>query len=125
MYFYLQTFQKYLSFKKDTTELLYYILRQMTLDQITYIRGIHGVDVNVIEIHEKDFLDKVIQNKYSFTHVNSLVLLCVRCVLNTETCSAVSHLYCLFNFCLIKYISYDNHIIHIFFFIHPKTDKST
>uniref|UniRef100_A0A1B6LKB5 MCM C-terminal AAA(+) ATPase domain-containing protein n=1 Tax=Graphocephala atropunctata TaxID=36148 RepID=A0A1B6LKB5_9HEMI len=55
------TFQKYLSFKKDTTELLYYILRQMTLDQIAYIRGIHGVDVNVIEIHEKDFLDKAKQ----------------------------------------------------------------
>lgn len=31
----------------------------MTLDQIAFIRGIHGVDVNVIEIHEKDFLDKV------------------------------------------------------------------
>lgn len=31
----------------------------MTLDQIAYIRGIHGVDVSVIEIHEKDFLDKV------------------------------------------------------------------
>ena len=55
-----QTFQKYLSFKKDTTELLYYLLRQMTLDQMMYIRGIHGVDVNVIEIHEKDFIDKVI-----------------------------------------------------------------
>uniref|UniRef100_A0A1B6CC10 DNA replication licensing factor MCM2 n=1 Tax=Clastoptera arizonana TaxID=38151 RepID=A0A1B6CC10_9HEMI len=55
------TFQKYLTFKKDTTELLYYILRQMTLDQMTYIRGIHGVDINVIEIHEKDFIDKAKQ----------------------------------------------------------------
>lgn len=31
----------------------------MTLDQMTYIRGIHGVDINVIEIHEKDLVDKV------------------------------------------------------------------
>lgn len=55
----LQTFQKYLSFKKDTTELLYFILHQMATDQLAYIRGIHGVTVNSIEIHEKDFKDKV------------------------------------------------------------------
>ncbi|XP_026679435.1 DNA replication licensing factor Mcm2 [Diaphorina citri] len=53
-----QTFQKYLSFKKDTTELLYYILRQMTLDQLMYIRGVHGVVIDTVEIHEKDFKEK-------------------------------------------------------------------
>lgn len=31
----------------------------MATDQLTYIRGIHGVTVNTIEIHEKDFKDKV------------------------------------------------------------------
>lgn len=31
----------------------------MATDQLTYIRGIHGVDVNTIEIHEKDFKDRV------------------------------------------------------------------
>uniref|UniRef100_A0A8D8WMM2 DNA replication licensing factor MCM2 n=2 Tax=Cacopsylla melanoneura TaxID=428564 RepID=A0A8D8WMM2_9HEMI len=56
-----QTFQKYLSFKKDTTELLYYILRQMTLDQLMYIRGVHGVVVDTVEIHEKDFKEKARQ----------------------------------------------------------------
>jgi len=55
----LQIFQKYLSFKKDSTELLYFILHQMATDQLSYIRGIHGVTVNTIEIHEKDFKDKV------------------------------------------------------------------
>lgn len=58
-----KTFQKYLLYKKDTTELLYYILRQMTMDQLMYIRGLHGVDVNRIEIHEKDFIDKAKQIK--------------------------------------------------------------
>ncbi|KAI5709035.1 hypothetical protein M8J76_008691 [Diaphorina citri] len=56
-----QTFQKYLSFKKDTTELLYYILRQMTLDQLMYIRGVHGVVIDTVEIHEKDFKEKARQ----------------------------------------------------------------
>lgn len=32
----------------------------MATDQLAYIRGIHGVTVNTIEIHEKDFKDKVI-----------------------------------------------------------------
>ncbi|CAH1402014.1 unnamed protein product [Nezara viridula] len=58
-----KTFQKYLLYKKDTTELLYYILKQMASDQMMYIRGIHGVAVNVIEIHEKDFIDKAKQIK--------------------------------------------------------------
>ncbi|BES93672.1 DNA replication licensing factor [Nesidiocoris tenuis] len=53
-----RTFQKYLLYKKDTTDLLYYILKQMTLEQLAYIRGTHGVDVNTVEIHEKDFIDK-------------------------------------------------------------------
>uniref|UniRef100_A0A0K8T808 DNA replication licensing factor MCM2 n=1 Tax=Lygus hesperus TaxID=30085 RepID=A0A0K8T808_LYGHE len=53
-----RTFQKYLLYKKDTTDLLYYILKQMTLDQLAYIRGVHGVDVNTVEIQEKDFIDK-------------------------------------------------------------------
>lgn len=31
----------------------------MATDQLAYIRGIHGVTVNTIELHEKDFKDKV------------------------------------------------------------------
>lgn len=31
----------------------------MATDQLAYIRGIHGVTVNSIEIHEKDFKDRV------------------------------------------------------------------
>nr|CAD7572918.1 unnamed protein product [Timema californicum] len=52
------TFQKYLSFKKDNSELLYYILRQMTLDQLTYIRCLRGPDATTIELNEKDFIDR-------------------------------------------------------------------
>ena len=31
----------------------------MSIDQQRYIRGISGVAVNAVEIHEKDFLEKV------------------------------------------------------------------
>lgn len=58
-----QTFQKYLSFKKDHSELLYYILRQMTQEQLAFMRGLHGSahDFSTIEISEKDFMDKARQ----------------------------------------------------------------
>lgn len=36
----------------------------MILDQLAYIRGIHGVDVSSVEIHEKDFIDKVSKRFY-------------------------------------------------------------
>ena len=55
----LQTFQKYLSFKKDNSELLFYILRQMALDQLTYIRCVQGPDAAVVEVSEKDLIDRV------------------------------------------------------------------
>lgn len=60
-----------MSFKKDITELLYFILHQMATDQLAYIRGIHGVTVNTIEIHEKDFKDKV--SNYCFLTVVSMM----------------------------------------------------
>ncbi|GFG36925.1 hypothetical protein Cfor_05367 [Coptotermes formosanus] len=52
------TFQKYLSFKKDNSELLFYILRQMALDQLTYIRCVQGPDAAVVEVSEKDLIDR-------------------------------------------------------------------
>ncbi|XP_046389557.1 DNA replication licensing factor Mcm2 [Ischnura elegans] len=51
-------FQKYLSYKKDHSELLYYILRQLTLDQISYLRCFQGTNATVIEVSEKDLLDR-------------------------------------------------------------------
>ncbi|XP_043271583.1 DNA replication licensing factor Mcm2 [Venturia canescens] len=56
-----QTFQKYLTFKKDHSELLYYILRQLTLDQLAFQRARRGSNVSVIEVNEKDLLDRARQ----------------------------------------------------------------
>lgn len=52
-------FQRYLLFKKDHSELLFYILRQLAKDQLTFIRGTNVADSLTIEIDEKDLLDKV------------------------------------------------------------------
>ena len=56
-----QTFQKYLSYKKDHSELLYYILRQVTLDTLAFQKAIHGSRVTTIEVPEKDLLDRAKQ----------------------------------------------------------------
>lgn len=57
----LQTFQKYLSYKKDHSELLYYILRQITLDTLAFQKALHGGRIMTIEIPEKDLLERVIK----------------------------------------------------------------
>lgn len=55
-------FKKYLLFKKDHSELLFYILRQLALDQLTFMRGMRSDNVNqVLEINEKDLLEKAKQ----------------------------------------------------------------
>ncbi|XP_059475525.1 DNA replication licensing factor Mcm2 [Neocloeon triangulifer] len=51
-----QTFQKFLGFQQERSELLYYILRQMTLDQLTFQRCVRGQQSDAVEIAEKDFL---------------------------------------------------------------------
>ncbi|XP_015606147.1 DNA replication licensing factor Mcm2 [Cephus cinctus] len=56
-----QTFQRYLSYKKDHSELLYYILRQLTLDTLAFQKALHGGRVTTIEISEKDLLDRARQ----------------------------------------------------------------
>lgn len=52
-------FQRYLLFKKDHSELLFYILRQLAKDQLTFIRGTNAGEALTIEIDEKDLIDKV------------------------------------------------------------------
>ncbi|XP_039287943.1 DNA replication licensing factor Mcm2-like [Nilaparvata lugens] len=54
------TFRKYLTFKKDSTELLYYILRQITNEHVAFNRG-KGVRDAMVEIHESDFLERAKQ----------------------------------------------------------------
>lgn len=53
------TFQKYLSYQKDHSELLYFILRQLTLDQLAYLRCKQGgASATHVEIMEKDLAER-------------------------------------------------------------------
>ncbi|CRK87607.1 CLUMA_CG001403, isoform A [Clunio marinus] len=55
------TFQKYLLFQKDSSELLFFILRQLTLDQLSYMRIKHGAKATHVEVLEKDLLERAKQ----------------------------------------------------------------
>lgn len=55
------TFQKYLTFQKDHSELLFFILRQLTLDQLAYVRCKEGPKATHIEIVEKDLVERAKQ----------------------------------------------------------------
>lgn len=74
LFFLLQTFQKYLSYKKDHSDLLYYILRQITLDTLTFKRALQGGPVTTVEVAEKDLLDKVrnLWREYNLCYVLEL-----------------------------------------------------
>ncbi|XP_059171812.1 DNA replication licensing factor mcm2-like isoform X2 [Physella acuta] len=63
-----KTFGRYLSFRKDNNELLLFILKQLTQDQIAFHRNRYGTDMEQIEISEKDLADKARQiNIHSLT----------------------------------------------------------
>lgn len=55
------TFQKYLSFQKDHSELLFFILRQLTLDQLAYIRCKDGPQATHVEVMERDLIERAKQ----------------------------------------------------------------
>lgn len=55
------TFQKYLAFQKDHSELLFFILRQLTLDQLAYIRCKDGPNATHVEVMERDLLERAKQ----------------------------------------------------------------
>lgn len=55
------TFQKYLSFQKDNSELLFFILRQLTLDQLAYMRIKNGPTATHVEVLEKDLVERAKQ----------------------------------------------------------------
>ena len=57
--FVLQTFSRYLSFRKDTHQLLLFLLKQLVQDQSAYQRSRYGTPQDTVQIAEKDLADKV------------------------------------------------------------------
>ncbi|MPC49600.1 DNA replication licensing factor mcm2 [Portunus trituberculatus] len=57
----LQNFARYLSYKRDNNELLFFLLRQLVHEQTTYMRSRYGPDHDVVQVSEKDLLDRARQ----------------------------------------------------------------
>merc|ERR550525_962670 len=54
-------FARYLSYKRDNNELLLFILRGLANETATYMRNRYGTDQEVIEVPEKDLMEKAKQ----------------------------------------------------------------
>jgi len=65
-----KNFARYLSYKRDNNELLLFILRNLASETATYMRNRYGTEQEVVEINEKDLVEKArtvsIQNLQPF-----------------------------------------------------------
>lgn len=52
-------FANYLAYKKDNNELLLFILRQLSSDHLSFNRNRYGGDVDIVEVPEEEFVEKV------------------------------------------------------------------
>ena len=55
----LQAFARYLAYKRDNNELLLFILKQLASDHLTFNRNRYGGDLDIIEVPEEEFVEKV------------------------------------------------------------------
>ena len=58
-YFILQTFNKFLQYKKNNNDIIHFILQDLTKKNICFQKGKRKGDIRFIEIHEKDLLELV------------------------------------------------------------------
>ena len=56
----LQAFANYLAYKKDNNELLLFILKQLAGDHLTFNRNRYGGDLDIVEVPEQEFVEKVL-----------------------------------------------------------------
>merc|ERR1719439_493016 len=56
-----KNFARYLSYKRDNNELLLFILRNLASETATYMRNRYGTEQEVVEINEKDLVEKARQ----------------------------------------------------------------
>lgn len=54
-----QAFGRYLTYRRDNDELLLFILKQLVQDQLMYQRSRFGGELDVVEVLESDFIDRV------------------------------------------------------------------
>ncbi|KAK7081230.1 MCM DNA helicase complex subunit, partial [Halocaridina rubra] len=52
------SFARYLSYKRDNNELLFFLLRQLVHEQSAYMRSRYGLDHDAVQVSEKDLQDR-------------------------------------------------------------------
>ena len=73
-----------MAYKRDNNELLYFLLKQLVNDQISYNRNRYGgEEQDVIEIPEDEFAEKVCKTFYSFSVLIVLFFRHVRSIFTT------------------------------------------
>ena len=68
--FYFQTFSKYLSYRRDNNELLFFLVKQLMRDQAMYMKSRYGTEQKILEVTEKEVAEKVC-SVLSFRFVSS------------------------------------------------------
>ena len=69
---FVQAFARYLAYRKDNNELLYFILRQLVGEQRTFNRNRFGDGIDVVEIAEDEFVEKVCNSLvYGCMHIRT------------------------------------------------------
>lgn len=54
---FLQTFHRYISYKRDNNELLFFILKKLAKEEASYLKSKYGAVRYPVEIKEKDFVE--------------------------------------------------------------------
>lgn len=73
-HFNFQNFSRYLAFKRDNNELLFFLLRQLVHEQTTYMRSRYGPDHDIVQVSEKDLLDRVSDTLCTETKHNQILV---------------------------------------------------
>ena len=55
----MQTFARYLAYKRDNNELLFFLLRQLAHEQTVYLRNRFDTEPDTVDIPETDLADRV------------------------------------------------------------------
>ena len=59
----MQAFARYLAYKRDNNELLLFILKQLASDHLSFNRNRYGGELEIIEVPEDEFVEKVIHGE--------------------------------------------------------------
>ena len=55
----MQQFSRYLTYKRDNNDLLFFMLKQLVQEHVSFYRNRKGKEQELVEIPEQDLVDRV------------------------------------------------------------------